>query len=156
MEKTFSQFPFLESEERIVMSGLFAQSIETEATKTVSPAESSSVAEVKEENRLMLLINSLMSLPDSRLFNQSELDVINRLILSNPTISILANESLAEVKKYNRNQIEEVIREQLRSLDTLSLSKERILLSRDKKFNLMEKIAVSNEIKIIEEEIDFI
>lgn len=156
MEKTFSQFPFLESEERTVMSGLFAQSIETEATKTVSPAESSSVAEVKEENRLMLLVNSLMSLPDSRLFNQSELDVINRLILSNPTISILANESLAEIKKYNRNQIEEVIRDQLRSLDTLSLSRERILLSRDKKINLMEKISVANEIKIIEEETDFI
>lgn len=156
MEKTFNQFPFLESEERVVMNGLFAKSIETEETKTVSPAESPSVAEVKEENRLMLLIESFMSLPDSRLFNQSELDVINRLILSNPTISILANESLFEIKKYNRDQIEEVIRHQLRSLDTLSLSKERILLSRDKKINLMEKIAVSNEIKIIEEETDFI
>lgn len=155
MSQTFERFPFLESKQTAEVNTMYASSVVTENKPTPKSTEVLS-SEAETEDRLVGLIQAFLSKPDIRLFSEEESQIIINLILSNPTISTLTGHSRPELKRMNSEQLDRLVSLHLRNLDILDNSRNRIQSEVGKKNTIVRKIGQAEEIKIIEEDIDFI
>lgn len=87
-KKTFSSFPFTQTEEEKRMTSLYKESIQTE--KRMTPKE----IEKPEEEKKMIsayqsILESLLVVPEFEVFKQEEVDIIHNYLLSDmPIVSL--------------------------------------------------------------------
>lgn len=156
MLKTLSNFPFNPVKESLKMTDIYAQSVKVESTPTPKVSAFVSGSQKDAEDAFTEIINKVMSNQNVHIFNEREVAVSMKYILSNPTIASIFNQPLSQIKRINSDQLDELSYRELNEIDRLNDVKNRINQSIQKKNNLIQRIGSANEIRVIQDEIDFI